>query len=1062
MGLCGCFRPNSPDEINIVKEPLTQPTSNLQEPHHAAHNVMPSETEVERRFMEVVQELELPADKQVLMYKMPIQKKWQIIVSKTSETEATKEARDFPEYYIDNIKSMYQKTSFESDDMDQSKSEEYARRLRIFDGLKSALRTQPLSFVDRFIEIHGLSHLLNFLKEMAKDVKESRIHTSAIACIKALMNNHAGRANVLEHPDAVDIITHSLNVENVKTKISVLDILGPVCLIPGGHKKVLTALTKFANFASERTRFQSLILDLSRSIRENEFEVELKTSIMTLVNALLKFGAGQDTVEFRLHLRYEFLMLGIIPLITKLEQYENADLNLHLEWFKWQRDQDEELLQDKLNGVTINSNSATDMCESLRKIHGSTVIYPHFLSIMQHLILLKSQPFWSLADDIIQQLSLQAPDGLDPDITVIEMNVQKCADGLKLEKSTRLLKKKSENLTEKCRSLEASLQKEGQELDRVKNEKTELTRSMLRYQERLEKVRENEKQVENFKQLEQENEALKEKLQALLQSDKINLPDDVKLSMKSTSAIDDQNLSTASISPPPPPPPPMAPGSIQQAPAPPAPPSMANVLPPPPPPPGIAAPLGPGGPPPPPPPGGMAPPPPGGLAPPPPGGLAPPAPVKQFPQPSTSVKSFNWVKQTQIKNTIFEKMEPEKALTCLNLERLESAFQAKSNHRSSIARSFEEVESKESLDLKLIDGRRSQNCSILLSRLKLGEREVRQAVLTNDSAEKLPAELAEQLLKFVPTKEEIETLNQYADDAHKMATVDRFFFEMGKILRYENKLCAIVFRKKFTERRSNAISNADAVKEACTELKNSKSIRKLFLLVLALGNYMNKGNRGNSPGFKLSSLSKLRDTKTTDGKSTLLHYLVEELETSKNKISLDDIEAETKHLSDARRVDLKQLRSEVKQLKDGLAACEFEIQQLQSEGSEVPSTLEIFCQTAKTHMADLENLLKSTDETYSQALVSFGDKQLESHDFFSIFQNFFNELKEAKAENEAREELVKERLRQQQTLLNRQEKISTKNSLKQGKTLDEMGEMLKSGELFDCNPKRQRRAKKKY
>lgn len=184
-------------------------------------------------------------------------------------------------------------------------------------------------------------------------------------------------------------------------------------------------------------------------------------------------------------------MLGIIPLIAKLEQYENADLNLHLEWFKWQRDQDEELLQDKLGGVTINTNSATDMCESLRKIHGSTAVYPHFLSIMQHLVLLKSQPHWSLADDIIQQLSLQAPDGQDPDITVIEMNVQKCADGLKLEKSTRLLKKKTENLTEKCRGLETSLQKESQELERVKNEKTELTRSMLRYQERLEKVREN-------------------------------------------------------------------------------------------------------------------------------------------------------------------------------------------------------------------------------------------------------------------------------------------------------------------------------------------------------------------------------------------------------------------------------------------------------------------------------------------------------------------------------------------------------------------------------------------
>ena len=28
-----------------VKEPLTQPATNLQEPHHAAQNVMPSETE---------------------------------------------------------------------------------------------------------------------------------------------------------------------------------------------------------------------------------------------------------------------------------------------------------------------------------------------------------------------------------------------------------------------------------------------------------------------------------------------------------------------------------------------------------------------------------------------------------------------------------------------------------------------------------------------------------------------------------------------------------------------------------------------------------------------------------------------------------------------------------------------------------------------------------------------------------------------------------------------------------------------------------------------------------
>lgn len=49
---------------------------------------------------------------------------------------------------------------------------------------------------------------------------------------------------------------------------------------------------------------------------------------------------------------------------------------------------------------------------------------------------------------------------------------------------------------------------------------------------------------------------------------------------------------------------------------------------------------------------------------------------------------------------------------------------------------------------------------------------------------------------------------------------------------------------------------------------------KIFELILALGNYMNKGARGNSPGFKLNSLSKLRDTKSSDGQQTLLHFLV--------------------------------------------------------------------------------------------------------------------------------------------------------------------------------------------
>lgn len=39
-------------------------------------------------------------------------------------------------------------------------------------------------------------------------------------------------------------------------QIAVLEILGAVCLVPGGHRKVLEALLHYQRFAAERTRFQ--------------------------------------------------------------------------------------------------------------------------------------------------------------------------------------------------------------------------------------------------------------------------------------------------------------------------------------------------------------------------------------------------------------------------------------------------------------------------------------------------------------------------------------------------------------------------------------------------------------------------------------------------------------------------------------------------------------------------------------------------------------------------------------------------------------------------------------
>ncbi len=61
---------------------------------------------------------------------------------------------------------------------------------------------------------------------------------------------------MLAHPTGVNAMAQSLSTENVKTKVAALELLGAMCIVPGGHKKVLQAMLHYQEHASERTRFQ--------------------------------------------------------------------------------------------------------------------------------------------------------------------------------------------------------------------------------------------------------------------------------------------------------------------------------------------------------------------------------------------------------------------------------------------------------------------------------------------------------------------------------------------------------------------------------------------------------------------------------------------------------------------------------------------------------------------------------------------------------------------------------------------------------------------------------------
>ena len=56
------------------------------------------------------------------------------------------------------------------------------------------------------------------------------------------------------------------------------------------------------------------------------------------------------------------------------------------------------------------------------------------------------------------------------------------------------------------------------------------------------------------------------------------------------------------------------------------------------------------------------------------------------------------------------------------------------------------MSAKKNKELAIIDGRRAQNCTILLSKLKLNNEEVTKAILTVDKQEDLPKDMVEQVL----------------------------------------------------------------------------------------------------------------------------------------------------------------------------------------------------------------------------------------------------------------------------------------------------------------------------
>lgn len=160
---------------------------------------------------------------------------------------------------------------------------------------------------------------------------------------------------------------------------------------------------------------------------------------------------------------------------------------------------------------------------------------------------------------------------------------------------------------------------------------------------------------------------------------------------------------------------------------------------------------------------------------------------------------------------------------------------------------------------------------------------------------------------------------------------------MFRIHHYEQRLKSLHYKKRFNVTLNELFPRIKNVIEASREVSRSRRLRKLLELVLALGNYMNRGARGQAFGFKIQSLNKLVDTKASSTKAkgtTLLHYLVQVIE-AKHKDILR-LEEDIPHVHMAAKVSLGEMEKDIGNLRSGLADVAREIEFHRSAGSTVP------------------------------------------------------------------------------------------------------------------------------
>ncbi|KAG7477373.1 hypothetical protein MATL_G00068900 [Megalops atlanticus] len=373
---------------------------------------------------------------------------------------------------------------------------------------------------------------------------------------------------------------------------------------------------------------------------------------------------------------------------------------------------------------------------------------------------------------------------------------------------------------------------------------------------------------------------------------------------------------------------------------------------------------------------------------------------------------FNWtvLKPNQINGTVFNEIDDERVLQELDLDKFEELFKTRAqNSVIDLSCSKTKASQKAMNKVTLLDVNRSKNLAITLRKASKSTEEICKAIQTFD-LKVLPVDFVECLTRFLPTEAESKALRQYERERRppeQLAEEDRFMLHFSKIERLTQRMSIITFIGNFAESIAMLMPQLNAIIAASASVKSSSKLKRMLEIILALGNYMNSSRRGAVYGFKLQSLDLLLDTKSTDRKLTLLHYIA--LIVRDKYPELANFYNELHFIDKAAAVSLENVLLDVQELGRGMDLIRRECSQHDH------AVLKSFLHTSEPQLDKLHRDAKTAEEAFSNVVCYFGEsaKTTPPSVFFPVFVRFIKAYKNAVEENEQRqkqEEALREKL----------------------------------------------------